>query len=405
MVELPELNDEQRLYLKTVFDYFHVEGKWPTYLWVETTILQTYPEKRSEFDLAEMCKSLPDNFASAFYFNHQYGQEAAFIAPVLYYFPEAKEEMADFIRAVRFCVEKINASIEERPEITSEDLRSQLHMQPLAIRKMGLLLQYEPAIHNGSSSNASEGWWQIGLLRGKSGVRLFDGVETFEQYLEKRTALTGIFSGYAAMKQLQSEPASIVPAVDMDTGGTQYHNSHIVQGDYYNISGNAGEVKIKSPSSKEVVIAKNEHKNPWVSGSFYLIVFIVVIVALSVVAHILPISVLPVVIIGGLIALAAIGGLQLRQDDKLSEENFLKLMILTFKYLPWLWGKDANSSKIDATSLPDESVEKQLEKTGQTMSNETTPKPSNIEVAGTTITLVTTQVPKRPVKVDHGRQQ
>ncbi len=85
MVVLPELNDDQRLYLKTIFDYFHTEGKWPTYLLVENAILQTYPEKRSEFDLAEMGKSLPDNFATGFSFNHQYGQEAAFIAPVLYY--------------------------------------------------------------------------------------------------------------------------------------------------------------------------------------------------------------------------------------------------------------------------------------------------------------------------------
>jgi hypothetical protein len=132
MVELPELNEDQQLYLKMIFDYLHEEGQWPTYLWVENAILKTYPAKRAEFDLAEICKSLPDNFASAFYFNHQYRQEAAFVAPVLYYFPEAKEEMADFTRAVRFCVEKMNSSVEEIPGILSEDLSNQLHMEPLA---------------------------------------------------------------------------------------------------------------------------------------------------------------------------------------------------------------------------------------------------------------------------------
>src|SRR5215471_16844032 len=124
MVELPELNDDQRLYLKTIFDYFHKEGTWPTYLWVENAILQTHPEKRPEFDLAEIGKSLPDNFATGFSFNHQYSQEAALIAPVLFYFSEAKEERADFIRALRFCVEKVNNSFEEHPEISSEDLSS-----------------------------------------------------------------------------------------------------------------------------------------------------------------------------------------------------------------------------------------------------------------------------------------
>jgi hypothetical protein len=208
MVELPVLNDEQRLFLKTIFDYFHKEGKWPTFLWVENTIRKTYPERWPNFDLVKVCKSLPDGFASGFGFNRNYEQEAAFIAPALYYFPEAKEEMDDFIHVVRLCVKKINASDELRPIISSEDLSSQPEMQPLAIRKMGLLLQYEPDIQNGSSSNAAEGWWQIALLRGIDGVRRFEGVETFEQYLQKRTALTRMFSGQIAVQPVPIEPDS-----------------------------------------------------------------------------------------------------------------------------------------------------------------------------------------------------
>jgi len=209
MVELPELNDDQRLFLKTIFDYFHTQGEWPTYLWVENTILRTHPEKRSEFDLIEICKSLPDGFASGFGFNRNYEQEAGFIAPVLSYFSEAKEEMSDFMRVVRFCVKKINTSDELRPEISSEDLSSQLHMQPLAIRKMYLLLQWEPNIMGGSGAN--ENWWRITLQRGKDGVRRFEGIETFEQYLEKRTPITRMFSGQNFSRPIQREPANNNP--------------------------------------------------------------------------------------------------------------------------------------------------------------------------------------------------
>ncbi len=83
---------------------------------------------------------------------------------------------------------------------------------------------------------------------------------------------------------------------------------------------------------------KSTHKrsNPWVSGLFYLIVFIVVIAALSVVAKMLPVIALLVVLLGGILALSTIGAFQLRQDDKLGQKNFLELMALTFKYLPWL---------------------------------------------------------------------
>ncbi len=203
MVELPELNEDQRVFLFTIFNYFHSEGKWPTFLWVENTIRKTHPEIWPDFDMVAVCKSLPDNFATGFSFNHQYEQEAVFIAPVLSYFPDAKEEIDDFIRVLGFCVERINTSDEARPAISSEDLSSQLHMQPLAIRKMGLLLQSEVDIADGSGY--SENGWHINLKRGKDGVRRFEGVESFQQYLERRTALTHYFSGKVAVQPVQNE--------------------------------------------------------------------------------------------------------------------------------------------------------------------------------------------------------
>src|SRR5260370_34116492 len=159
--------------------------------------------------MEKVCKSLPDGFASNFGLQRNYEQEAAFIAPALYYFPEAEEEMSDFIRVVRFCVEKVNTSDESRLEISSEDISNQLDMQTLAIRKMYLLLQWEPDIFNGSGAN--EEWWRISLRRGKDGVRRFEGVESFEQYLEKRTVLTRRFSGNVAVQSGQSEPVNNVP--------------------------------------------------------------------------------------------------------------------------------------------------------------------------------------------------
>ena len=80
--------------------------------------------------------------------------------------------------------------------------------------------------------------------------------------------------------------------------------------------------------------------NPWTSGSFYLIVFVIVVAALTVVARILPIIALPIVFIAGILALSVIGAFQMRQDSKLSEKSFLELMALSFKYLPWIRKQD-----------------------------------------------------------------
>lgn len=85
--------------------------------------------------------------------------------------------------------------------------------------------------------------------------------------------------------------------------------------------------------------------SPWTSGSFYLIVFLIVVAALAVVGHIIPIIALPVIFFGGILALSVIGAFQMRQDEKLSEENFLKLMALSLKYLPWIKRQEDKPAK------------------------------------------------------------
>lgn len=77
-------------------------------------------------------------------------------------------------------------------------------------------------------------------------------------------------------------------------------------------------------------------RNPWRSGSFYLVAFVIVIVLLLVAANTIPLLALPVVIIGALLAISIIGAFQLKQDERLSQKNFLELMLLTFKRLPLL---------------------------------------------------------------------
>ena len=104
---------------------------------------------------------------------------------------------------------------------------------------------------------------------------------------------------------------------------------------------------------QEVMLALIEKTNrqqimrppsPWASGSFYLVVFVIVIAALSVVGRILPIIALPIVFIAGIIALSVIGAFQMRQDSKLSEKSFLELMALSFKYLPWIRKQDSTKT-------------------------------------------------------------
>ena len=81
------------------------------------------------------------------------------------------------------------------------------------------------------------------------------------------------------------------------------------------------------------------NNNPWISGTFYLFVAIIVITGLAVLSNMLSWYALPIVIIGGILLIGIIGALQLKNDDKISDENFVNLMIATYKKLPLLNSK------------------------------------------------------------------
>jgi hypothetical protein len=102
---------------------------------------------------------------------------------------------------------------------------------------------------------------------------------------------------------------------------------------------NADEVKQVSESLMEKLgqsTASNIVRSPWVSGSFYLATIVILISLFLVVARMVNFVVLPIVIVGGLLAVSLIGAFQLRQDKNLSETNFITLMALTFKQLPFI---------------------------------------------------------------------
>ncbi len=75
-------------------------------------------------------------------------------------------------------------------------------------------------------------------------------------------------------------------------------------------------------------------KSAWANGSFFLVVFVVVIAGLSVLAGSVPFYTLALIIIGGILFVPLIGVLQLRQDEQLSEESFMALVKIIIKQLP-----------------------------------------------------------------------
>ncbi|MFB9686099.1 hypothetical protein [Amycolatopsis plumensis] len=77
-----------------------------------------------------------------------------------------------------------------------------------------------------------------------------------------------------------------------------------------------------------------KQRSPWISGSFYLAVFLAIVAILLVAGRVLSIWVVPVIVVGGLLGVSVVGALQLRHDDRLSERGFLKLMVVAVGRLP-----------------------------------------------------------------------
>ena len=180
-----ELSKIQRLYLQTIFDYFHEQGAWPTYGYVEREISQTH----RDFDMRAIARHLPSGFANAFAFNVDRNQEAVLIVPALHLCYGSEDDLSDFVRVLRFCVDKYFNFGENNLEVTSDEVKEQLNMSLLSLRKVGRLIEAEGLFWASFGRRDIEGnSWVCKLTPGMEGIARFDKVETIEQYLEKRNS-------------------------------------------------------------------------------------------------------------------------------------------------------------------------------------------------------------------------
>ncbi len=126
-------------------------------------------------------------------------------------------------------------------------------------------------------------------------------------------------------------PENFIANVTLDSTNPSKHSIR-VEGN------NADKVKDVTLELMKPLLSNKmtSNRNPWNSGSFYLVAMVIIISLFFVVAKMVTPFVFPVVLITSLIGVSIIGALQLLQDTSLNEENFLKLMGLSFKQIPFI---------------------------------------------------------------------
>jgi len=85
---------------------------------------------------------------------------------------------------------------------------------------------------------------------------------------------------------------------------------------------------------------QNKKTSIWDSGSFFIVLLLVIFVVIIVTIKLLPVTVLPFVIIGAILLYAVVGAFLLRSNGQLSEKNFLELMLMSFKNVKYLFKKE-----------------------------------------------------------------
>ena len=104
--------------------------------------------------------------------------------------------------------------------------------------------------------------------------------------------------------------------------------------------------------TKPPLVTAMQRNNPWLSGSFYLVSFVVIVATILIAIIVLnqygiswtTAAIIPVVLIGGLLSIGIIGANQLKNDERLSDESYVKLMIESYKRLPLLRGKGESNN-------------------------------------------------------------
>jgi hypothetical protein len=176
---LSELNDDQQLYLQTVFDYFRGHAKWPTHRYLEQWFFQYHPN----LDIEEVVQSLPSGFTSPINFSIMVDSKATLNFFSIYQNWGSVQELDTFIRVLELCVDTYYRSSDGKFSISSKVIAE---INPLwhewDIRKVGLLLLQERGIWSSFAGPDDEGSWSCEI---SPEVLRFRGVKTIEQYLEK----------------------------------------------------------------------------------------------------------------------------------------------------------------------------------------------------------------------------
>jgi hypothetical protein len=136
-------------------------------------------------DAKAVSTSLPNGFANGFQFDNNLSDQAVLSLEAIRMCDGSEGDLADFLTAVQYFVERYKQAGVDFLRVTHTDLKDHLHLTDSAVARAGYLILGESILCSSFAGPAkSENkTWECTLVRE---VRRFDGVASIEDYLERR---------------------------------------------------------------------------------------------------------------------------------------------------------------------------------------------------------------------------
>jgi len=212
-----ELNKYQLLYIQTVYDYFRENLQWPTLRQVQRKILPTH----RDFRVVDVAKSIEDNQAAHFFQNLD--SPATITLKEIHQLPQARQDLADLLKVIRYSVEKYLTEDKDGVRVTSEEISQNLHFDETAIRKVFQLLGLTTGIIGSNSTSLDYKTWSFEVL--DSAIDYQD-LKSIDDYFARRDEIKKSYqvsrspqytdSIFSLFSQLIDTPATIEKIAQAD---------------------------------------------------------------------------------------------------------------------------------------------------------------------------------------------
>ncbi len=190
-----ELNKYQLLYIQTVYNYFRENLQWPTFRQVQGKILPTH----RDFRVVDVAKSIEDNQAA--HFHNNLNSPATITLKEIHHLPEAKQDLVDLVKVIRYCVEKYITEDKDGVRVTNEEISQNLQFDETAIRKKFQLLGLTTGIIGSSNLSPDYKTWSFEV---SDSAIDFQDLQSIDDYFERRDEI--IKSYQATMSSQYTDP-------------------------------------------------------------------------------------------------------------------------------------------------------------------------------------------------------